>query len=118
MNFFSEISNEQFLFKIEQVLDRSLDLYSENRHLQKLGCHLSFLHKILINADTNIKPMIINTNALVYVKAMEKSLDYVLTILYFLQGIVSSVLIRTDSHQNLSQSAKGIIVMAYLIKLS
>ena len=103
MNFFSEISNEQFLSKIEQVLDRALDIYSENKQLQRLWAHLLFLFNILKNTDISIKPMVLNTNATVYVKAMEKSLDYVLTILSFLQGIVNGALVKGDEGDSESE---------------
>jgi hypothetical protein len=96
MNFFSEISNEQFLSKIEQVLDRALNIYSENKNLQRLWSHLLFLYNILKNTNTTIKPMVLNTSSIVYIKAMEKSLDYILTILSFLQGIVNGALVQND----------------------
>jgi hypothetical protein len=108
MNFFSEISNEQFLFKIEQVLDRALNTYSENKNLQRLWSHLQFLYRILKNANTTIKPMVLNTNALVYIKAMEKSLDYVLVILSFLHGIVNGAILKNEQndmeHEEISES--------------
>ena len=96
MNFFSEISNEQFLSKIEQVLDRALNIYSENKNLQRLWSHLLFLYDILKNTNLSIKPMVLNSSALVYIKAMEKSLDYILTILSFLQGIVNGALVKGE----------------------
>jgi hypothetical protein len=96
MNFFSEISNEQFLSKIEQVLDRALNIYSENKNLQRLWSHLLFLYNILKNTNKSIQPMVLNTSSIVYIKAMEKSMDYVLTILSFLQGIVNGALVHND----------------------
>lgn len=94
MNFFSEMSNEQFLSKIEQVLDRALFIYSENKNLQRLWSHLQFMSSILQNTNSTITPMLLANGAPVYVKAMEKSLDYILSILSFLQGIVNNSLVQ------------------------
>lgn len=86
MNFYSEISNEQFIFKIDTVLERALEVYCEHKPLQNSWMHLSFLHRILLNTEMNIKPMVITIKTNVFIKAMEKSLQYILAILDFLQN--------------------------------
>ena len=104
LNFFSEISSEDLLAKLEDVLDHSLKVYCQNRDLTRLEAHLVFVHQLLKNANSEIKPMIFNTRSQVYVKALDKSLDYILAILGFLQNSVHDMVSANRSKESESQS--------------